>query len=104
MWDAAKRKGFEVIVHDRSRFTGREKKVDTNIVSDVTADSYELMDPKRDEITLVSGDADYVPAIERLRKRCFQFDVCFWDHASKEIRQAASNFISLNAYLDHLKR
>jgi hypothetical protein len=39
LWNHAKRHGFEVVVHDRSTFTGKEKKVDTNIVTDVTADA-----------------------------------------------------------------
>jgi hypothetical protein len=67
------------------------------------ADAYELMDPSRDEITLVAGDADYVPTIQRLRGRSFRFDVCFWDHAAREIKEAASHFVSLNPYLDHLR-
>lgn len=103
LWDAAKRSGFEVVVHERSKFSGREKKVDTNIATDVTADSFELMKPGRDEITLVAGDADYLPTIERIRGREFRFDVCFWDHAAKELRDACSTFISLNQYLEHLR-
>ena len=31
------------------------------------ADRYERMDPAVDEITLVSGDGDYVPTVQRLR-------------------------------------
>jgi uncharacterized LabA/DUF88 family protein len=72
-------------------------------VTDIVADSYELMKPGEDEITLVAGDADYVPAIEKLRGRGFEFQVVFWDHASKELREAASKFISLNPYLEHLR-
>jgi len=104
VWAAAKGQGFEVVVHERNPYSGREKKVDTNIVTDVTADSFELMQPGRDEITLVAGDSDYVPTVERLRKRGFIFDVCFWDHAARELKGACSNFVSLNPYLDHLWR
>jgi uncharacterized LabA/DUF88 family protein len=102
LWSIAKKKGFEVIVHDRN-VANREKKVDTNIVTDIVADSFELMDEDRDEVTLVAGDADYVPTIERLKKRGFAFHIVFWDHASRELKEAASKFISLNPYLDHLK-
>jgi uncharacterized LabA/DUF88 family protein len=102
LWSIAKKKGFDVIVHDRN-VVGKEKKVDANIVTDIVADSYELMRPGEDEITLVAGDADYVPTIERLRARGFEFHVVFWDHASKELRDAASKFISLNPYLEHLR-
>ena len=103
LWTAAKRQGFEVVVHERSKFSGREKKIDTNIATDITADSFELMKPKNDEITLVAGDADYVPTVTRARNRGFRFDVCFWDHAAKELSEACTNFISLNEYLDHLR-
>lgn len=103
LWNAAEKQGFEVVVHERSKFSGQEKKVDTNIATDVTADSFELMNPTKDEITLVGGDSDYVPTVERLRQRGFQFYVCFWDHAARELREAASSFVSLNAYLEHLR-
>jgi uncharacterized LabA/DUF88 family protein len=102
LWGIAERKGFEVVVHDRN-VANREKKIDTNIVTDIVADSFELMNPKDDEITLVAGDGDYVPTIERLRKRGFEFHVVFWDHASRELKAAASKFISLNPYLEFLR-
>jgi hypothetical protein len=37
------------------------------------------------------------------RDRGFEFHVVFWDHASKELREVASKFISLNAYLEHIR-
>jgi uncharacterized LabA/DUF88 family protein len=102
LWSMAERKGFEVIVHDRN-VANKEKKVDTNIVTDMVSDSYELMKPGEDEITLVAGDADYVPTIEKLRARGFTVHVVFWDHASRELQDAATKFIPLNPYLEHLK-
>jgi uncharacterized LabA/DUF88 family protein len=102
LWSIAKRKGFEVVVHDRN-VANKGKKVDANIVTDIVADSYELMKPGEDEVALVAGDADYVPMIEKLRARGFNFHVVFWDHASRELKDAASKFISLNPFLDHLK-
>src|ERR1041384_4115271 len=42
VWEIAKRKGFEVVVHDRN-VRNKEKKIDTGIVTDIVADSYELM-------------------------------------------------------------
>jgi uncharacterized LabA/DUF88 family protein len=76
LWDTARRKGFDVIVHDRN-IRNREKKVDTSISTEIVSDSYELMSTDRDEVTLVSGDADYVPTLQKLRGRGFQFDVIF---------------------------
>jgi uncharacterized LabA/DUF88 family protein len=62
------------------------------------------MQPGTDEITLVAGDADYVPTAERVRKRGIEFHVVFWDHAARELKDVASKFISLNPYLNHLQK
>lgn len=66
-------------------------------------DSYELVDPNKDEMTLVAGDADYVPAIEKLKKRKIQVHIVFWNHAAKDLRDAAAKFIALDPYLDYLR-
>lgn len=101
LWGIAKAKGFEVVVMDRN-VANREKKIDTTILRDIMKDSYERMKPG-DEVTLVAGDADYVPAVEDLITRGFRFDVAFWNHASRELQSICSKFISLNPYLDHLR-
>jgi uncharacterized LabA/DUF88 family protein len=103
LWDAAKRKGFEVVVYDRN-VKNREKKIDTDIVATMIADSYEILDIKNDEMTLVAGDADYVPAIEKLTKRGIPVHVVFWAHAARELREAATKFVDLNPFLNHLRR
>jgi uncharacterized LabA/DUF88 family protein len=64
--------------------------------------SYERMKAGQDVLTLVAGDADYVPVIERITKRGFQVDVLFWKHASHELKSAATNFIELDPHLDYL--
>lgn len=99
LWRSAERKGFEVVVHDR-RF-GREKKVDINIATDIMADSFQRMQPG-DEVTLVSGDSDFVPTIENVRGRGFDVHLVFWDHSSQELKSACSSFTSLNRYIGHL--
>lgn len=103
LWAAAERNGFEVIVYDRN-VTNHEKKIDTDIVATIMEDSYERLTVGEDEITLVAGDADYVPAIEKLRKRNIPVHVVFWSHASRELKEAATKFVNLDAYLDHLAR
>ena len=102
LWTIAKGKGFEVVVHDRN-VQNKEKKIDTSIAADIVGDSYELMKPGKDEITLVCGDRDLVPAVEKVRQRGFDVHVAFWEHASTELKKAASKFIPLNPYLDHLR-
>lgn len=79
--------------------------MDVNIATDIVADSYELMTPGKDEITLVAGDADYVPTVERVRARGFSFEVLFWSHAAaRELKEAGTRFVSLDQYLGHLRR
>jgi uncharacterized LabA/DUF88 family protein len=102
LWRSAERHGFEVVVYDRN-IRNKEKKIDTSIATDVVADSYELMNPKRDEITLVAGDADYVPTVERMKRRGLSFHVVFWDQVSRELRTVATTFTSLNPHLDLLR-
>jgi uncharacterized LabA/DUF88 family protein len=101
LWGAAKKIGFEVVVHDRN-FNNKEKKIDTQITAEMINDSWAKMKPETDVITLVSGDRDFVPAIEILKSRGFSVDVCFWDHASPELKKIATRFVSLNRFLDHL--
>lgn len=96
IWDIAKRAGFEVVTHDRNA-ANREKKIDTGLVAALTRDAYRNA-KKGDIFTIVSGDNDYVPAIEQL-----QVDVVFWSHAGIELRNTASNFIPLDAHLDNLR-
>lgn len=67
-------------------------------------DSYEILEIGEDEITLVSGDADYVPTIEKLKKRGISVHVVFWNHASRELKDIATKFVSLDGYLHHLSR
>jgi hypothetical protein len=103
LWLAAEREGFEVVVFDRNA-SNREKKVDTQLAADVITDSYEWMQEGRDDVRLVAGDADYVPVMEKLQERGFPCILVFWDHASRELKDAASEFICLDPRLDELRR
>jgi uncharacterized LabA/DUF88 family protein len=101
IWDMAKRAGFEVITHDRN-VANKEKKIDTGIVSEMMRDAYRNAN-KGDVFTLVSGDNDYVPAVQNLVNDGFQVDLVFWDHAGRELKSACTNFISLNQHLNALR-
>ena len=103
LWDAAKKQGFEVIVYDRN-IVNREKKIDTDIVATMIEDSYERLTIGEDEMTLVAGDSDYVPAIEKLKRRGIPVDVVFWGHAARELKECARTFINLDQYLNFLKK
>lgn len=101
IWKIAENSGFEVVVEDRN-IANREKKIDTGIVAAMTRDAYRNANSD-DTFTIVSGDSDYVPAINQMKKDGFIVDVVFWNHAANELKEAASNFIALNAHLDSLR-
>ncbi|MBL9151968.1 MAG: NYN domain-containing protein [Verrucomicrobiales bacterium] len=102
-WDMVKRKGFDHTVFDKN-FQGKEKKVDVAIAHGMTKDAYTVIDKKVDEITLVAGDKDFVPVVEDLVAEGFKVEVVFWDHAARELRDAATSFVSLNPHLTLLGR
>lgn len=101
IWKLAEKAGFEVVIHDRNA-ANKEKKIDTGVVSEMMRDAYKNAS-SNDVFTLVSGDADFVPAVENLVADGFQVDVVFWSHASAELRNVCSNFISLDDHLDALR-
>jgi uncharacterized LabA/DUF88 family protein len=82
---------------------GSEKKIDTNIATDIVYDALKVMSAGKDENTLVAGDSDYVPTVEKLVGDGYAFYVVFWDHAARELKEACTSFTSLNQYLDHLR-
>ena len=99
LWEAARVGGFEVIVEDRNA-QNREKKIDTGIVAQMMEDSYEcITDKLTDEMVLVAGDKDYVPAVNRISKRGIRVVVYFWDHAAPELKDHAAQFFSLNKHI-----
>ena len=102
IWTFAKRAGFELILEDRN-IANKEKKIDTGIVAAMTRDAYKKADLVNDTMVLVAGDGDFVPAVRQLVEDGYKVEVVFWDHASKELKAAATQFVSLNEHLEHLR-
>ncbi len=102
IWNYAKSAGFELVLEDRN-VANKEKKIDTGIVSAMSRDAYKKADPSNDTMVLVAGDGDFVPAVRQLVEDGFQVEVVFWDHASRELKEAATKFISLNEHLAYLR-
>lgn len=101
-WKMVEQKGFDVKTFERN-YAGKEKKVDVAIAHQITKDAYTGKVRKGiDVITLVAGDKDYAPVVEDLVEGGFTVDVVFWDNVAPELKDACSNFISLNRYLTHL--
>jgi hypothetical protein len=101
-WNMLDRKGFNPTVYERN-FANREKKVDVAIGARMTKDAYTMLDKDRNKLLLVAGDSHYVPVLTDLIDEGFTVEVAFWDHAAREIREAA-RFIPLNEYHVHLTR
>ncbi|WP_083883552.1 NYN domain-containing protein [Spirulina subsalsa] len=101
LWGIAQRVGFEPIIVDRN-IANKEKKVDTGIVTEMMRDAYTKIDKTEDVLTLVAGDADFVPTIESLRRDGYVIEVFFWNHASQELKNACDKFVPLDSHLDYL--
>ena len=101
-WEMIKRKGWDVKIYEKD-IRHKEKKVDVAIGYAMAKDAYSKVDKKKDTLTLVAGDKDYVPAISDLKTDGFNVDVAFWGHAAKELREAAK-FIDIDKYHDHIAR
>lgn len=107
IWQIAKRAGFELHLEDRN-FANKEKKIDTGIATLITkdaytSDGYKNGNPDRELFVLVAGDSDYVPTVKALQEDGFKVEVVFWNHAARELREAANKFISLDRYLEALR-
>jgi hypothetical protein len=101
-WKMVERKGFEVKTYEKN-FAGKEKKVDVAIAHQMTKDAYTGKVTKGiDEITLFSGDKDFVPVVEDLVENGFTVHVVFWDNIAPELKAACTKFTSLNPFLSYL--
>lgn len=99
VWAAAKAAGFEVVTTPRH---GREKRVDTALVTRCMADSFQVMS-FGDEVVLVSGDADFEPMLTDLADRGVPTTVVSWSHSmSTRLGQVASRVQLLDEHLAEL--
>ncbi|WP_159997278.1 NYN domain-containing protein [Roseomonas sp. 18066] len=101
LWRHAEGAGFEVMVVERA-YDGREKQVDTSLVTRLCRDAYAQARPDHDRITLVAGDGDYLPAVQQLVADGFDVTLAYWAHASRDLREAASRFQPLDPFVGDL--
>lgn len=102
IWEYARKAGFELHLEDRN-VRNKEKKIDTGIATLLTKDAYKYGKPEEDTFVLVAGDGDYVPTLNELKADGYKIEVVFWNHASRELKEAASKFIGLDQFLDSLR-
>ena len=87
--------GFEVKLKDLQIFYGGAKKADWDI--GIAMDAIELA-PKLDTIVLISGDGDFVPLIEHLKRAlgCRVEVLAFGRSTSSKLLDAADSFVDLD--------
>ena len=95
-FDALENIGFEVQAKDLQIFFGGAKKGDWDI--GIAMDSIELA-PKLDTIILVSGDGDFQPLVQHLRRAfgCRVEVVAFGKSASSKLVEEADSFLDLDS-------
>ena len=93
--DALSNFGYEVKIKDLQVFFGGAKKGDWDI--GIAMDMIELA-PKLDTLVLVSGDGDFVPLLEHLRRAlgCRVEVIAFGKSASGKLKDAADAFTDLD--------
>ncbi|MEX0622097.1 MAG: NYN domain-containing protein [Candidatus Woykebacteria bacterium] len=93
-FDALEKAGFEVKVKDIQIFPGGVKKADWDV--GVAIDMIKLSN-KLDVMVLVSGDGDYLPAVEFLRNHGHRVEVMgFGPSTSNKLVAGADEFIDLD--------
>lgn len=101
VWQVAKNAGFRLTILDRN-IRNKEKGVDASMIADIMTDMYEIA-KEGDIFILITGDADYVPVIQKLKAKNFEVHVLFWEHAASDLKRSADKFLSLNGYLDRIR-
>jgi uncharacterized LabA/DUF88 family protein len=100
VWQRIRDDGFDVKVFDRN-IRNKEKGVDMEMGMDI-AELLHTVSPPR-TIVIAAGDADYVPVVERAKKKKWIVEVWFWGNAAAELKKAASRFCPLDPHLEFLR-
>ena len=94
VWKKIREKGWRVNSQRRSLTTGKEKKVDTSLATDVTETAILTPLHERTTIVVVSGDSDMIPALDKiLKQERWKIEIYMWRHAIAKglTRYAADN-------------
>lgn len=101
LWNKLKVLNVEPRIFDRSFYSGKEKRVDAELINAIR-DTLED-NPTPGTIAIVAGDQDYVPTLERCLKKNWTVEIYFWEQASNTLKSIAGpNFISLDDVFNNL--
>lgn len=97
-FEALQQIGFEVRAKDLQIFLDGAKKGDWDV--GIAMDAIELA-PKLDTVVLVSGDGDFLPLVDHLRRAlgCRVEVIAFGKSASGKLKEAADHFTDLESNL-----
>ncbi len=93
-FEALNKMGYEIKAKDLQIFAGGAKKGDWDV--GIAMDAIEQA-PKIDTIVLISGDGDFVPLVEHLRRAmgCRVEVMAFEKSTNKQLKETADSFIDL---------
>lgn len=95
LWNKLKELNIEPRIFDRSYYSGREKRVDAELINTIR-DTLED-NPNPGTIALIAGDQDYIPTLERCVKKKWAVEIYFWEQISPSLKGMNQiRFISLD--------
>ena len=101
LWHKAEEAGF-VLSTVKRKLGGKEKGVDTGFAVKIMKDLFGGDILPDDTVTIVAGDADYVPIAKAITDKNIKLIIAFWDNGSKELMSMAQNVINLNGQIDEI--
>ena len=106
VWKKIRQHGWNVDCLKKSRITGKEKRLDTKLVADVTERACTTPEEQRSTIILITGDADAIPAMEKVMKyRGWSLEVYMWEHSlSSDIKKMSGDNVKIFPLNDYLKK
>jgi uncharacterized LabA/DUF88 family protein len=102
VWQEIRKEGFEVVLFDRNA-RDQEKCVDNELGMDVAERTIQVQPPAT--IVIAAGDEDFRGAVQRAKKRGWNVEVWFWEHANHKLKQeVGTDFVSLDKFCEYLKK
>ena len=101
LWNKLSELGVQPRIFDRSGWTGKEKQVDTELVTAIMECIYENTKPGT--IALIAGDSDYIPPLKACVKKGWEVEVYFWEQASNMLKELQGiRFHTLNDHFEYI--
>lgn len=101
LWNAARKKGFEVEVEERN-FQNKEKAVDTRLVANGVALIYSTAPAV---LKILSGDTDFKPLIEHANNNNWETEIWAFSSAlgAKEYLKSVNRVVELDSNIKDIE-